>query len=103
MVKETIIVKKVKTLRGRATAGLRKEAYMPLGAYSYMSLAPYHSFGTCMLLNEWKKARERFCFIKRVMEESETEMTRDAAHPQQHVQALTEDKLKDDKHFAITS
>ena len=103
MVKENMIVKKVKTLRGRATVGLRKDAYMSLEAYSYMSLAPYHSFGTCMVLNERKKARERVCFIKRVMEESETEMRRDAAHPQQHVEALTEDILKDDKNCAITS
>ena len=40
MVKGTTTVKKVKTLRGRARVGLRKDTYMSLEGYSYMSLAP---------------------------------------------------------------
>lgn len=55
MLKGTAMVKKLKTLRGRATGGLRKEAYMSLGIYSCMSWALYNSFGTYMVLRTRRK------------------------------------------------
>ena len=61
MLKGIATVKKVRTLRGRASAGLRKEANMSLGTYSYKSWASKDSFETYMMQKTGREDRKRVC------------------------------------------